>query len=267
MLRNTNLIMKSILSGAIALVGASAHASDLDTLLQTGSCYHCVIDGANLSGRNVRFNTIDNSIIKNANLTSAAISIAKISNSQIIDSNFDGSSVQFSSIQSSSLNRISMRNATVSVGSAVKFSILSGNLDGSSVSFQQMYEGLFQDLSLNSSTFSTDYVRNTTINRVGAKRMHLTLNQAYDINLKQSTFDSSAVLLSGNGIVGEFVNLLGSNVTVQGSLDRAVQFRASTLDRSHIQVNRRGVIEVSNSSTVDTTINNATCSSRDADGC
>jgi hypothetical protein len=160
-----------------------------------------------------------------------------------------------------------MRNATFAVGSAVKFSISAGNLDGSIVSFQQMQDGLFQDLSLNSATFSTDYVRNTTINRVGAKRMHLTLNQAYDINLKQSTIDSSAVLLSGNGIVGEFVNILGSNVTLQSSLDRGIQFRVSTLDRSHIQVNRRGVIDVSNSSTVDTTINNAYCSSRNADGC
>ncbi|MCX6124649.1 MAG: hypothetical protein NTV34_07855 [Proteobacteria bacterium] len=218
----------------LSTLTTAAMASDIEKLLATGSCNHCVIDGANLAGGNYAFDSIRNSTLKNLDLSHSHITIREVFQTELSNINWTSSTLMVGAIVKSRISSVNFSSSSVHADSLVSSTTSDSNFYGADLSIDVTQSSVLIRLGVDSASVAFDRMVDSEIRSVGSQSANISVAWGERISIADTTLNSSEIRVSGRSIkfwkfVAKFssLSLLGSS--------SIFEIQGADLRQSHIQ--------------------------------
>lgn len=152
-----------------------ATAADLDDLLATGSCFNCVIENADLGGRVLNFNRIENTRFSHVNFRGTAFSARAMASVTIESSDLSGASFSVTDLADSLLQDLNLRAARVAIRNLDRVSIRRIDMSSATVAISRLTDSQFSDFTGQSTRWSVSTMRDVAFERAQLNQSSLAL--------------------------------------------------------------------------------------------
>lgn len=194
----------------LSLTTSMASANDNELLLLTGSCNGCVIEDLDLSGRNIKWDSVANSTLRRINLDRANLTIK--------------------SLDRSTLESFSAVGSTISISSISDSTITDGNGSGSNFFINSATDSTFDRLRLNQANLHFRLIDSFLGSNLGSHSSNWRFDSGDGLEIRSSTVSSSTLVASVDYIQFDRVNLTYSKANFISSRDPRVTSDVSVLD-------------------------------------